>query len=150
MVFRPESIRARLLRLEEVISGLEHLRREGNPQEGVVAHRWATERGLHLGAEILLDIGSHLLSAEFGVAPESYDDIIRQLGRHQVLSEDLLERLRGMAGFRNLLVHDYLRLDPDRVRAILADAPEVYSAFAEAIRDWMDQGEVFHEEPGTS
>jgi uncharacterized protein YutE (UPF0331/DUF86 family) len=33
------------------------------------------------------------------------------------------ERLKGLGGFRNILVHDYLRLDPDLVATKLTRAP---------------------------
>lgn len=86
MVLKLDSIRGRLAKLEEVVSELERLRETEVPAEGAVAHRWAIERGLHLGAQSLLDAGAHLLSAAFGVAPETYDDIVRQLGERRVLS----------------------------------------------------------------
>lgn len=139
MVLKPESIQARLLRLEEVISELEHLR--DSEEKETLSYRWAIERGLHLGAEILLDIGNHVLSAGFGVSPEGYDDIIHQLGRRQLLSTELRQRLGGLGGFRNILVHDYMRLDPERVMTILADAPEAYSAFASTIRRWLAESQ---------
>lgn len=42
-----------------------------------------------------------------------------------------------MAGFRNLLVHDYMRLDSERVRRVLDEAPEIFNEFVAALRDWM-------------
>jgi uncharacterized protein YutE (UPF0331/DUF86 family) len=50
----------------------------------------------------------------------------------------LHQRLRGLAGFRNIFVHDYLRLDPDRVQEALAKAPEDFDDFARAIRRWLE------------
>ena len=140
MVVKPESIRARLLRLEEIVSELERLRRD---EIGYVrlSDRWAIERGLQLGAEIILDLGNHVLTAGFGVSSDSYDDIIHHLGRCGVLSSELHRQLEGLSGFRNLLVHDYLRLDGDRVMAIFDRAPETYSAFAQAIRDWLAEAQ---------
>ena len=138
MVLKPDAIHARLLRLEEVISELERLRDAKEATE-TLSYRWAIERGLHLGAEIILDIGNHVLSAGLGIAAEGYDDIIRQLGQREVLDAELRQRLAGLGGFRNILVHDYLRLEPERVMTILADAPEAYSVFASTIRCWLDE-----------
>ena len=97
MVLGAESVRERLLRLEEAISQLEQLRARRSGSEDY-RDRWAIERGLQLGAEILLDIGNHLLSAHFGVSARDYEDILTQLVAQQVLSPTLHARLKGMGG----------------------------------------------------
>src|SRR2546427_12684636 len=117
MVLRPEAVRERLLRLEEVISRLEELRRlDARALREGFRDAWARERGLQLGAEIILDVGNHILSAHFGVSAQDYEDIISQLGARGVLEPELRARLKGLGGFRNVLVHGYLRLGPARVR----------------------------------
>jgi hypothetical protein len=67
-MLRPEAIRERLLRLEEVLSHLEELRNEGLDPRGGFRRAWLVERGLPLATEIALDIGNHVLSAGLGVA----------------------------------------------------------------------------------
>ena len=138
MVLRPEAIRERLLRLEEVISRLEELLRTA-PTASRESFRdaWASERGLQLAAEILFDVGNHILSAHFGVSAEDYEDIVAQLGAQGVIDAPLRERLRGLGGFRNVLVHGYLRVDPARVADLLGRAPADFSEFAGAVRAWL-------------
>jgi uncharacterized protein YutE (UPF0331/DUF86 family) len=140
MVLRPESVRERLLKLEEIISALQTL----TPRSKARAFsdrrdEWAAERGLQLAAEVLLDIGNHILSAHFGVSPQDYEDIVTQLAAHGVIDADLHARLRGIGGFRNILVHDYLRIDRTKVADALGRAPRDFSAFALAIRAWLDR-----------
>jgi uncharacterized protein YutE (UPF0331/DUF86 family) len=138
VVARPEAIRERLLRLEEVISRLEELRLAAPAAPpGSFRDAWASERGLQLAAEILFDVGNHILSAHFGVAAQDYEDIVAQLGAHGVIDSTLRERLRGLGGFRNVLVHGYLRVDPARVADLLARAPADFSEFASAVRAWF-------------
>ena len=135
MVLRPEAIRARLLKLEEVVSRLERL----SPASAAVpADDWAVERGLQLAAEVAFDIGNHILTGHFGVSAQDYEDILEQLAAQAVLSRGLRARLKGLGGFRNILVHDYLRLDPDLVAEKLAKAPADFSDFALAVRAWLD------------
>jgi uncharacterized protein YutE (UPF0331/DUF86 family) len=68
MVLRPESLRARLLKLEEIISGLEQIERIApSPVGRDFRDEWVAERALQLGAEIIFDIGNHILSAHFGI-----------------------------------------------------------------------------------
>lgn len=138
VAFRVEGVRARLLRLEEVVSELSDLTRlDPAALLGSLRDRWAAERGLQLGAEILFDIGNHLLSAHFGVAPESHEDILEELTRRGILDPDLRGRLKGLGGFRNVLVHDYLRIDPNLLRDSLSCAPRDFGDFAAALRRWL-------------
>jgi uncharacterized protein YutE (UPF0331/DUF86 family) len=139
VALRVEGIRARLLRLEEVISELAGFARmDPDALLGNLRDRWAAERGLQLGAEILFDIGNHILSAKFGISPESHEDIFDELTRRGVLDAGLRSRLKGLGGFRNILVHDYLRIDPDLLRDGIAQAPRDFGDFAAAIHRWLD------------
>jgi uncharacterized protein YutE (UPF0331/DUF86 family) len=79
------------------------------------------ERNLHLTIECLLDIGNHVISDRGYRKPESYADIFRILAEKGVIPADLCEELVGMAAFRNVLVHDYLRLDRRKVYQILGE-----------------------------
>ncbi len=44
---------------------------------------------------------------------------------------------KGLGGFRNILVHGYLRVDPDRVADYLVKAPTDFSEFVRQVRDWL-------------
>ena len=71
---------------------------------------WSIERGLQLSIQLVLDVGGHILSEE-GVTVESYSEIIEELGRQDILPRKFAKNIKGMAGFRNILVHDYLEVD---------------------------------------
>ena len=71
---------------------------------------WSIERGLQLSIQLVLDVGGHILSEE-GVTVESYSEIIEELGKQDILPEKFAKNIKGMAGFRNILVHDYLEVD---------------------------------------
>ena len=138
MVLRDNSVRVRLQRLEEVISTLERLRQEVGEARTDLRQMWAVERGLQLGAEIILDIGNHILSAHYGISPADHKDVIHQLARQGVLNQSVAARLEGLAGFRNILVHDYIRLEPEKVLAAFERAPRDFSEFAMEIRSWLE------------
>lgn len=55
------------------------------------------------------------------------------LGEAGLLPGDLLGALVSMARFRNVLVHDYTPLDPDRVVGILRDHLGDLRRFREAV-----------------
>lgn len=141
MVLRPEVVRERLVLLEDTVSRLEDLAGPDVGRERAnFRDEWAVERGLQLAAEILFDVGNHILSAHFGRGARDYEDIIVQLKDAGVISAATAARLRGLGGFRNLLVHGYSRLDPGRVMTYLRDAPAHFSAFSRDIRQWLEAG----------
>lgn len=69
--------------------------------------------------------------------PGDDKDILLALGRHGVVPPELAEGIQGMAGFRDILVHRYFKVDPEKVwRHLAADAAD-FAAFAVAVRTWM-------------
>jgi uncharacterized protein YutE (UPF0331/DUF86 family) len=54
-----------------------------------------------------------------------------------VLSTELRAAMKGLGGFRNVLVHDYLGIDPERVREGLVKAPEHFERFAGEVHRWL-------------
>lgn len=82
-------------------------------------NRRYVERTLHLAIECCLDIGSHIIADNGWREPIGNKDIFTVLGENGLLAQDLLPKLQKMAQFRNLLVHDYARIDPEIVYTIL-------------------------------
>lgn len=111
---------ARLERLREYLDILEAVQQHDMQRfvQDPFVHGTA-ERNLHLAIECLLDIGNHVISDRGYPKPESYADIFRILADKGVIPDILLDELAGMAAFRNVLVHDYLRLDREKVYHIL-------------------------------
>ncbi len=138
MVVRREVLRERLAGLREALRLLDQLRSRVSDD---LACEWAIERGLQVAAQSVFDIGNHVLSGAFGERPADYAAVPVALCRRGVISADLEMRLRGLAGFRNLLVHDYARVDPVRVREALDKRRGDLAAFADAIEAWLDHEE---------
>lgn len=95
--------------------------------------RRAVERLLHLAIEACLDIGHHLIAERGYRAPQDNRDVFRVLADEDVISPDLLPSLLDMAGFRNLLVHGYARIDDDLVHEILVSRLDDFEAFARMV-----------------
>jgi len=90
------------------------------------------ERTFHTAIEACLDIGSHLISREGFRYPEDNKDIF------QVLYGDLLPRLINMAGFRNVLVHNYADLDNAIVYGALKKRLGDFDEYARAIVTYLE------------
>jgi len=138
VVLRPEAIHERIAKLEEVISRLESIRDiERDTFKGDFRNMWLAERGLELGAQAILDIGNHILAGHFGESAREYEEILGRLGARQVLPPELTARLRGLGGFRNILVHGYLTIDPDKVFDALQRSERDFTDFQAEILDWL-------------
>lgn len=72
------------------------------------------ERYLHLAAECVADIAHHVVAEQGFRQPETYKDAMEVLCEHDLLDQDLAERLKDWMGFRNVLVHLYLKIDHGR------------------------------------
>jgi uncharacterized protein YutE (UPF0331/DUF86 family) len=69
------------------------------------------ERYLHLAMECVLDLGNHFIADTGLPAPETNQDTFVRMEEAGAISPELAARLRAWAGFRNILVHQYLDID---------------------------------------
>ena len=71
--------------------------------------------------ELVIDILS-LINAELKLGiPNGTSDIIDQLLKNEILDEGLADIIRGMKGFRNILVHRYGKLDDKLAYKIIVE-----------------------------
>ena len=132
-------LRGRLRLLAEYVSDLRELQ-DVDPQtytENKLLRR-AVERTLHLAIEACLDIGQHMIAREGFRLPEDNKDVIAVLGENDVLPGALLPNLIAMARFRNLIVHDYARIDDQIVLDIVKRRLGDFDAFAQAIVRYVE------------
>lgn len=122
---RKDLIAARIEKLRQYMNTLRAIRELDAAafKKDVYVHATA-ERYLHLSIESLLDIGSHIIVDRDLRKPDTYSEIFEILAEEGIISRSLLKELEGMAAFRNILVHDYFRLDLDQVYIILSDKLE--------------------------
>ena len=101
--------------------------------------RKAVERTLHTAIETCLDIGHYIIAQEGFRAPEDNKDVFVVLGEEQIIPAELIPRLVDMARFRNLLVHEYTRLDNAVVYGILKKRMGDLDEFARIIALYLSQ-----------
>ncbi|HLK12294.1 MAG TPA: DUF86 domain-containing protein [Candidatus Binatia bacterium] len=140
MVLRVEALRERLAKLEEVVSRLREV--AGVTREDFLRdyrRQWLAERGLELAAQAVLDIGNHILAGQFGESATEYEGIVRSLAARHVVSAALGKQLQGLGGFRNILVHGYLGIDPEKVYAALQRSARDFTDFEAEILAWLER-----------
>ena len=100
----------------------------------------AVERSLQVAIEICLDVGRRLISVRGFRYPNDNQDVFRILAEEGVLPQDLLPTMLDMTRFRNLIVHDYARVDDAKVYAILRHRLADFDAFAAAVAAYLETG----------
>ena len=138
MVVRAEVVRRKLQEIEEAVAYL----RSWDVSQAALAQdrqlRWAVERGLQVAAEALFDTGAHILAAEFQETVDAYREIPGRLLARGVISAATAERLEGLAGFRNVLVHDYAEIDLSRIVAGVERLGD-FDVFVADVAHFVDQ-----------
>ena len=91
------------------------------------------ERHLQIAIQSVIDIGHHVIADMDLGLPGDYKDVFRILARNQVISRELGEKLESMTGMRNILVHDYLQVNPHQIYAVLQHELNDFDEFIGAI-----------------
>ncbi|WP_461022366.1 type VII toxin-antitoxin system HepT family RNase toxin [Thalassiella azotivora] len=75
--------------------------------------------------EACIDVAQHLCSSEGWGPPSDNGDAMTVISQHGVLDREHARAMRQAVGFRNVLVHEYVRVDDDVVTARLADLSDL-------------------------
>jgi len=94
----------------------------------------AIERTLHLAIETCMDIAEHIVADHRLRVPETGAESFEILAEAQLLPREPGDALARMVGFRNILVHDYTRLDPAIVVRVLRQDVLDLRRFCDAMR----------------
>jgi len=65
--------------------------------------------------EACVDVAQHICAAEGWGPPADNGDAVRLLGEHGVCTPQLARSIRQAVGFRNVLVHDYIKVNDEIV-----------------------------------
>ena len=138
---RPEfsGIERRLDELSERLARLEPLRARGRADfDGDPYLRDIVERNLEVAAQCVIDIAHRIIALEKAAKPRDYYEAILRLGELGVLSPDFARSLSPLAGFRNILVHEYTAIDWDEVYRNLQNAGDLVR-FSGLVSRWLRQ-----------
>jgi uncharacterized protein YutE (UPF0331/DUF86 family) len=136
-----EAIVARLDKLDEYGKILKELRKVSRSEFVADYHVYGlAERYLQLSIECLLDIGRLIITGLGLRKPDRHQEVIEILWEADIISADLASRLQGIAGFRNILVHDYLKLNRNLVYENLQKGVVDLEDFSREIAELLKKG----------
>ena len=113
-----QKIFEKLESLREYVSYLRTLRSEAGSEKQFLAdfHVFGnTERYLQLSVQSIIDI-AHLVIIDQGLKrPDDNYEAVSLLHNQGIVSESLANKLTKMVGLRNILVHEYGKIDPKKM-----------------------------------
>jgi uncharacterized protein YutE (UPF0331/DUF86 family) len=120
LVVNPQVVKSRIAKIEECAGRLREIVESAGPDPFADRRVQAeSERLVQVAIQSVLDLGIHLISGYGFREPMTYAEIFDVLGEEGVIPGKFAVSIRGMAGLRNILVHDYLEVDPVKLRRAL-------------------------------
>ena len=126
-----DTIKEKLTKLSKAISLLEEYKLV--PRKDFLINftiNSAAQFNLILGIEIIMDIGNHILTEKYQIHPKAYKEIIEMLGKYEIVPQNFARENIEMAKFRNLIIHQYGKVDMKKVYQNLQKAPNIFRQFA--------------------
>ncbi|MBI5328157.1 MAG: DUF86 domain-containing protein [Deltaproteobacteria bacterium] len=138
MVFKRESIEDRLMKLDQALKVLEEYKSiSWDKYQTDIKIQWIVERGFIIIAEMVFDIGAHILSSIYREYCDEYEEITKGLAGKGIVSQELANGFEGFGGFRNVLIHEYVTLDSKKVYDALTVKLDILERFKKEIAEWI-------------
>jgi uncharacterized protein YutE (UPF0331/DUF86 family) len=91
------------------------------------------ERTLQMAIEVCADIANHVIADRNLRMPSTYAEAFEVLAEAGILTAAQREAMVRMSGFRNIIVHEYVRIDPAIVVRVLRERLSDFAAFRAAV-----------------
>jgi uncharacterized protein YutE (UPF0331/DUF86 family) len=95
------------------------------------------ERTLQMAIEVCVDVANHVIADRGLRVPATYAEAFDVLAEANLLSGAERAAMVRMVGFRNVIVHEYARIEPEIVVRILRQHLGDLARFGSAARGWL-------------
>ncbi len=97
----------------------------------------AVQHALQTLIQAILDIAIQILTDRAVGRMETYGSVLESLADEKIISSELIQRLRGMIGFRNILVHEYTTVDEEQVKHFMRTRLDDFHLFQETVKGYL-------------
>ena len=102
----------------------------------------ACERNLQVAIEVTIDVSEALISYMKWRIPKSYKDVSLILLENKVLNEFLNNKFIEAIEFRNILVHNYIYLNPKQIYDRINDLINILTQIMNIILDYFQKNNI--------
>ncbi|MFC5529889.1 DUF86 domain-containing protein [Cohnella yongneupensis] len=106
---------------------------------GKLTEGFVQERALHLGAEIVTDIGHALIDGFIMRDASSYEDIVDIIAEENVIEQRIAARLRELVLLRKALVQDFVQWPRRELHPLTPELPALLRDFAEQVEAYLEK-----------
>jgi uncharacterized protein YutE (UPF0331/DUF86 family) len=99
----------------------------------------AAESYLRRSLEAMFDIGRHITAKTAGKGIVEYKEIANALCENKIITKELAEKLKLMAGYRNRLVHFYHEVTDKELFSILKNNLSDMENFIKEIKAFIEK-----------
>lgn len=132
-------IEVRLKKLDHAVSRLKRIQQISKDEyTNNQDYQDIAERNFQVAIQTCIDIANYIIAGQNLLVPDEQENVFIVLGKNGVLPEELIEKIKGMVSFRNILVHNYLYTDPNQVYDILQNQLSDFNSFAQAIVNYLE------------
>lgn len=97
----------------------------------------AVERTLQIMIETCVDVAGHIISDQQYRIPKNYADTFKVLHENDIIDEKMCNTMQQMAKFRNIVVHNYDKVDAEIVIGILRKRLDDFIHYKNAIVEYI-------------
>jgi uncharacterized protein YutE (UPF0331/DUF86 family) len=97
---------------------------------------------LQLSIECVIDIGEIIISGLRLPRPEEAREVIEILGKNEIIPLSFSEDFASVAGFRNILVHEYADVDLNKVYDHLQNDLQDFDFYAKCITQYIKSNKI--------
>jgi uncharacterized protein YutE (UPF0331/DUF86 family) len=90
-----------------------------------------------LAIQASIDLATGIAVMKTPRRPDTYRETFLVLGKFSVIPEDLASGMAKLAGFRNILVHEYTGLDIRRIHRVLLDDLQTIDTFRNRVKAFI-------------
>ena len=113
----------RIGKIRKCVANLDTITRKHSKEEFLADEmlKAAAERNVQVAIQSILDICNHIVADMKLEVPDEEKQAFQIMAAHQLISQALADTLGSMAGMRNVLVHEYLEIDHDRLYSVMTN-----------------------------
>jgi uncharacterized protein YutE (UPF0331/DUF86 family) len=104
--------------------------------------KFSAERLIQLIVECASDINNHVVVEKGQRPPEDYTSSFLRASEAGLISRELADRVKGSGGMRNIIVHEYIDIDDEKVYNTLPIAIKDYKEYIKQVDGFLDKLEI--------